>query len=228
MKKNCSKKIKMMAVMMALAMIVQVFAPALTAKAAGAPGIASSIEGIWEPQNKDANFWIPIDNFPKNAKVTNLKSSNTKVLKAKWDKNDPEYIVLKFKKAGKATVSFNLVYGNKTKALKSKVTVRKYQRPCSVFKVGKKNYVSQFKGKSYHRITYKGDKKYKISVKAAKGWKLKEIYYYSDKTKNDKKIKNNATIKCSGKKGSYAGVYASFQNKKTKDWQTVSILFIRK
>lgn len=227
MKKNCSKKIKIMAMMMALAMIVQVFAPALTVKAAGAPRVYD-LTGVYEPQNKGQINWLYIENFPKNGQVKNVKSSNTKVMKASWSKRDPEFIRLKFKKTGKATISFDVVYGQTTKSLKSKVTVNKYQRPCSTFKIGKKNYVSKLKGSSYYMTSYKGNQKCKISIKPAKGWKLDSIYYYNNKMTKNKKIRNNTTIKMSGKKGSYTAVTADFINKKTKEWQSVTIWLDRK
>ncbi len=227
MKKKCNKKIRMIAAMIALAMIVQVFSPVLTAKAADDPCV-DNFTGVYEPKNKSQTNWLYIQNFPKNARVKNLKSSNTKVLKASWNKKDPEFIVLKFKKTGKATVSFDVVYGNRTKSLKSKVTVNKYQRPCSSYKIGKKNYASKLKGTSYYMAPYKGNQKYKISIKPAKGWKLQEINYSNNKMNKNKKIKNNTTIKCSGKKNSYTWIEAWFENKKTGQIQLVYMTLYRK
>lgn len=228
MKKNRNKKIRGIAVMIAFAIIVQVFAPALAVKAADAPYVFDNLTGVIEPQDKEKENWIPIENFPKNGKVKNLKSSNTKVVKASWNKKEPTWIVLTYKKAGKATVSFDVVYGKKTTSLKFKVTVKKYQRPCTAFKIGKKNYAAKLKGKSFYDTTYKGSPKYKISVKASKGWKLDSIYCYNSKTQKDKRIKNNTTIKLSGPKGTYTTVYAVFENKKTKDWQTVTVWLERR
>ena len=63
--------------------------------------------------------------------------------------------------------------------------------------------------------------KEKVSIKAAKRWKLINIRYYDSKGK-EKKIKNKSYVKYHN-----GDVYmiAYFQNKKTKEIQTVQMNF---
>lgn len=220
MKKKCNKKIRMIAAMIALAMIVQVFSPVLTAKAAAKkPSFPKDFYCYYEPKSLYSNeFYIEIENFPKNGTVTNVKSSKSNVVKASWDSDVPDCIRVKAKKPGTSKISFTLKYNGKTKKFNCKFVVRKYKNPCKSFKINGKNYASKFKNRSEHAITYKGSKKYKISLKAAKGWKLTETYFYNGKTNKSKAIKNNQTITCPKGKDAYSSVEAWFYNKKTREY----------
>ncbi len=173
MKKECGRKKRIVSIVMAVALVISVFAPAATVKAAGTPSVYKKQTSVIEQKSK--TDWIWIENFPAGAQVTNLKSSNTKVLKASWNSNDGDLVMLRLRKAGKAVVSFNVVYNGQTTSLKSTITVKKYQRPCATFKVGSKNYASKFKKNSYYVTSHKKTPKNKVTVKAAKGWKLAGI-----------------------------------------------------
>lgn len=226
MKKECGRKKRIVSIVMAVALVISVFAPAATVKAAGTPSVYSKQTSVLEQKSK--TDWIWIENFPAGAQVTNLKSSNTKVLKASWNSNDGELVMLRLRKAGKAVVSFNVVYNGQTTSLKSTITVKKYQRPCATFKVGSKNYSSKFKKNSYYMTSHKNTPKNKVTVKAAKGWRLDGIWYSKLDGTDDKRIKNNSRVRFSAKKGQEVMIYAGFINKKTKEYQTVILVSKRK
>lgn len=226
MKRECSRKMKLVSIMLAVALVMSVFTPAATVKAAGTPSVESKYTAIIEPKVKEDYLWI--DEFPAGAQVMNVKSSNTKVLTASWRAAEEAYIVLKLRKAGKSVVSFDVVYNGQTIPLKSTVTVRKYQRPCATFKVGNKNYASRFKKNSIYQTSHKGTPKNKVTVKAAKGWKLVAMYYGNADGSNFKMIRNKKSVRFSVKKKDSACIYAVFKNKKTKHYETVVLMSKRK
>lgn len=221
-----NRKVRMISLMLAAAMIISVFSPAATVKAADAPSVYGKQTSVMEQKSKVD--WIWIEYFPEGAQVTNIKSSNTKVLTASWKASDGDSVQLKLKKPGKAVVSFDVVYNGQTTSLRSTVTVRKYQRPCATFKVGNKNYASKFKKNSYYFTSHKKTPKNKITVKAAKGWKLDSIWYSKLDGTTDKRIKNNSRVRFSAKKGQEVAIYATFRNKKTKEYQSVMLISKRK
>lgn len=220
MQEKCNKRIRAVSIMLAAIMLLSVLAPAPEVWAAGRPGVPKSLnrrlyakEVLSSAPTMNLDY-IQVKNFPKGAKIKNQKSSNKKVLRiSSVTGNSVYYEVLK---AGKAVISFDVVYKGKTTPLKTKVTVRKYERPCSSFKVGNKEYASKVKKWPGFVYKYKGKSaKQRVSVKAAKGWKLSSIEYYNGK--KVKKIKNKSYIKC----GKNVGVTAIFQNKKTKEKQYI-------
>lgn len=217
---------RIVSILTALALVVSVFTPAATVKAAGTPSVYGKETAVIEQKSKEA--WLFIENFPAGAQVTNLKSSKTSVLRVSWNASDPEFIALKLRKPGKAVVSFNVVYNGQTTSLKSTVTVKKYKRPCTTFKVGNKNYASKFKKNSLYYTSHKKTPKQKVTVKAAKGWKLAGIWYMNGDGTGEKRIRNKSSVRLSAKKGQEAVIYAGFINKKTKEYQTVMLASRRK
>ena len=143
--------------------------------------------------------------FPEKAKVKNLKSANKKILEVFWNKNSPRILSYTCKKAGRTTISFDLVEGKKTTRYTANVVVKKYTSPCKSLKLGKKDVAAGFKGT--RRMASGFGKKVKISVKPNKGWLLTTITAVIDG--KIKIIKNNSTVK----KSSMFHVY--FMNKKT-------------
>lgn len=225
MQKKCNKKIRLVSIMLAAVMVLSVLVPAPAVEAAGKPSAPKSLncrvclDGNMAITNYAS---IKVKNFPKGAKIKNRKSSNKKVLTIS-EAGKKNYVGLELLKAGKAVVSFDVVYKGKTTSLKTSVTVRKYARPCSSFKVGNKEYASKIKKSSFFHQGYKGKKrtKEKVSIKAAKGWKLNYITYIGPDGK-EKKVKNKNYVKYDD-----GSVYmiAYFQNKKTKEIQTVQMNF---
>lgn len=126
----------------------------------------------------------------KSSSLKNLKSSNKSVLtvKATKYKNGNVYsteIMAYTKKAGTATVSFKA--GGKN--YKVKVTVKSYSNPVSYIKVGNtKLSAAKFKKTNVANLKYSkfSNKKCKITVKPAKGWKLNgKIQFLSDYYESD-------------------------------------------
>lgn len=225
MKREQSMKKRIVSAAFAAVLLLSVFTPVLPVQAAAKPYVEKKQTSIME-QNK----WgcIYIENFPEGAKVTNVKSSNKKVLTASWHADNATIVELKLKKAGKANVSFNLVNKGKTTKFKTAVTVKKWQNPCASFKAGNTNYVSKFKKQSWYTVSHKGTPKRKVSVKAAKGWKLCQVYYQKGDGKYWTKMKNNSSVKFSVKKKDYMYITAEFQNEKTKEYRTVILSSERK
>lgn len=226
MKRKCSKKSKIMSIMIAIALVASVFTSVPTVKASDASDVASvdkkvTLELQSQPRNKTGQISISGYGLYDGAKVTNLKSSNKKVLTVSWSKKYPSTIVVKLKKTGKAVVSFDVVYNGQKTSLSTKVTVKKYVNPCAVFKVGNKNYTSKFKRDADFYTSHKGTPKRKVYIKAAKNWKIESIYYYNYPDYKVKPIKSKSNVRFSAKKGGYAYIQVQFKNKKTKEIKTV-------
>lgn len=199
---------------------------ALRAQAAS-PSVDKSVTyNIYKDGPNSPRKLVLVRNAVQNAKITNLKSSNSKVAKVTLNKWPNGYysISLDIRKAGVTNISFQ--YNGKT--LKQKVTVVQYKNPCQSFKIGKKDYKKYFqKSGNYQFCSQKKDLTGTISIKPKKGWKLKklELWHVSSSSMgrgvtSTKKIKNNSkvtvTIKDLG-----TTVYAEFKNVKTKATQKV-------
>lgn len=150
-----------------------------------------------DPMNSGL-FFLYISGVSDSKDVTNIKSSNPKIIP-----NDMEMVsdgTLRFhaKKAGKATISFKI----KGKSYKTKITLKKYVNPVKYISItGIKN-----KGKT--NLANLSDKKMIIDLKtskpkvvpkakisAKKGWKIKSTSNYLGLVKLYKKPVANATLK---------------------------------
>ena len=135
-----------------------------------------------------------------NHPLTDVKVRNKRVVSI--GEADLGTLELSFKRPGKTTVSYKW----KGKVHKVKVKVYRYKNPAKSFKVGSKELKSKFrKAYGYHasndNITGK-----KLSVHAAKGWKLKGLYANgTDRIKNGTKLTEDIGM-----------VKAVFYNTKTK------------
>lgn len=161
--------------------------------------------------------------------VTDLKSSNEKLLQVGIEynystKKNGIYLRSEANKYGKATVT----YKYKGKSYTCKVTVKRSPRGDKIasrfyvgnydFRKGLRDWTSE--SVPIERSSYLD--KQRISISAAKGWKLKDIYAYKYDSKKSKdvykKIRNGGKVP----KGKYTGVLAVFQNTKTNGYQTIS------
>ena len=169
---------------------------ALRAQAAS-PSVDKSVTyNIYKDGPNSPRKLVLVRNAVQNAKITNLKSSNSKVAKVTLNKWPNGYysISLDIRKAGVTNISFQ--YNGKT--LKQKVTVVQYKNPCQSFKIGKKDYKKYFqKSGNYQFCSQKKDLTGTISIKP-----------------NNSKV--TVTIKDLG-----TTVYAEFKNVKTKTTQKV-------
>ena len=128
-------------------------------------------------------------------------------------------------KKGKTKATITVRYGDnleQKKDLKLNVTVNKYTNPCASLKIGKKNYASKFKKKTYTDITLP-KKSAKISVKPKKGWKLSRIFslkFLGPANTKVVKIKNNKKL---DKSKLQSAIFVEFQNIKTKCKMTINL-----
>ena len=121
------------------------------------------------------------DYYDGNKKITNIKSTNEKVLVASegWSRGS---FSIQVKKAGNAKVKY------KQKGVKKsiKFKVVKYKNPVKHLKIGSKDYAASFK-KSRTASAKNGQTK--VSVTPASGWKVKGIF-----AGGDEKIANNSNL----------------------------------
>ena len=136
---------------------------ALRAQAAS-PSVDKSVTyNIYKDGPNSPRKLVLVRNAVQNAKITNLKSSNSKVAKVTLNKWPNGYysISLDIRKAGVTNISFQ--YNGKT--LKQKVTVVQYKNPCQSFKIGKKDYKKYFqKSGNYQFCSQKKDLTGTISI----------------------------------------------------------------
>lgn len=183
--------------------------------------ITKGITMYFRPKNTNNIYSVlPIPEFPKNAKITELKSSNTKVGIVKYN-HIFQQILLKEKKTGAIFVSFKMTVEKKSKFFRYKVSLKKAVNPCISFKIGSKNYAREFNNQSFYTINIKKNKKMKISIKPRSDWMIIKI----SKHVNGKgiNIKNNSII--SFKKEKNKGIYVIFKNKKTNRIDILNLYF---
>lgn len=127
-----------------------------------------------------------------NGKVSNWKSSNTKVVKIDSKNRGNGMKGYRTVGTGTAVISCKVKKGSKTYTLKMTVVVKKVDG-FRYIKVDGKNV---YRGKNYifSDVDRNGRKKIKISWKLKSGYKLVNAYYYSEKTGKEVKIKNNQKI----------------------------------
>ena len=149
-----------------------------------------------------------------------LESSKPSVAEIE-KQGDPKYpyISVIAKKAGTAKLTISVLESGKKKTYKMTVTVKKYSSPVKKYRIGSKNYAKKFKKWIQSQNTVFPKKKAKVSISAAKGWKLKSIIVYGSKKGQEdyvhKVIKNNSSFDFN-KFSETDMITALFINKKTK------------
>lgn len=171
---------------------------------------ANPTKVMWSTTEKTSSYYytsLYIGDLTKKSTVTDVKSSKPSVISIDYVQKyrstsettyfDPEEkktsdsfsasIGLKIKKLGKATISFKV----DGKDYKKDITAISYENPVESFQltgISTKNLKSQFAQKNDVEATLtKNAKAGAIKVTAAKGWKIKTIYWedysdYSDRT----------------------------------------------
>ena len=219
--KSTKKKLSLLLVMALMASIVSI--QPMKIQAATKPSLTAenyALTLVKSDNYYDNACYIPIQNFPKNGKITKVTSSNPKVVKASVAEYSNSTIELYVKKTGKATVKVKIKAGKKTYNLKCSVVVRNYVSPISSLKIGNKQYKSSVSKLDYFSIKYKKNSKYKISVKCKKNWQLTHIGFFEGS--KYKTIKNNGKITVK-KVNSY--LVLSFYNSKTKALEDIRVNF---
>lgn len=153
------------------------------------------------------NSFIFIKNLSKNAKITNIKSSNKYItvntLKPyKKPSKKAEMIFYapaidlgikdgnKIGPGSKTTISFKVKQNKKTYNLKCIVTLVEQKNPIKSFKVGNKEYANKF---GAWEVQLPSSGKAKISYKAASGFKITKVTAYTSSGKS-KKLSNGSTV----------------------------------
>lgn len=157
--------------------------------------------------------------------VTNIKSSNPKIIPNDITMSPDDRLLFHAKKAGKATISFKI----KGKAYKTKITLKKYVNPVKYISItGVKN-----KGKT--NLANLSDKTMIIDLKtskskgvptakisAKKGWKIDNISKYLGLVKKYKRPVASSTFKVP-KGFDYLWEFnVTFINVKNKEYITIS------
>lgn len=192
MKQTWERSIKIILSSLLLCMAFTVFMPGIRSEAATKkPTCAKSqtvyigqYESPYEPLGYSG--WIFISNLSSNAKITNVKSSNKKILCS----NRGNYISLQGGKnaiGAKTKITFKVKQNKKTYSLSCNVTFKKAASPFKSLSLGGKEYAKKF-GANVDLMWKVSHKKAKISVKMNSGKKLKGI------TLNNKKIKNGSKV----------------------------------
>ncbi len=203
------KKAKKVIAMMAMVTVIISCFPALQVGAA-APQIYDT--QIFMYQGEISETYLYIQNPTKTGKITGLKNSNPKVAKVSvYQKNQ-----LKVRPKSKGTTKISFKYAGKK--LSAKITVVNWENPCAKFKIGKKDYAEYFERTDQYILSgQKKNRKVKIDISPASGWKLLKIERSGVNKSGGMvmlKTKNHSNIKLSVKDGGMA-VYAHFKNKKT-------------
>lgn len=207
-------------------MAIAVSAPAPAVHAAGKNKIKTPKSMVCSVKKKAVMDWDLYTSInitaPKGAKINSVKSSNKKVVEyvQAFEAKKGYDIQLHQRKAGKAKISIKVTYKGKTTSLTTNVTVKKYQRPCSQFKIGNKNYASKFNNTIARDMPIsKSMKGRKVSIKAAKGWKLcniSEADYVSGKVRS---IKNNQKLKW----GANGCIMATFKKNGSNQYEYLNL-----
>ena len=155
------------------------------------------------------NYSIQVSNYndesgePLDAKVTSVKSSNSKVIKVRKNKYDGDtWFSADFKKVGKSTLTIKYKKPDgSSSTMKKTITVKKYPNQIKSLKVnGKKVKISENKYGFYVEKCKKTSVKVKVSLK--KGWKVDEYVTASacnSKNGKEKEIKIKASNITKGK-----------------------------
>ena len=153
-------------------------------------------------------------------KITNIKSSNTAVatpFTEEW--GGVTSLKVYPHKAGTAIISYRV----NGKTYKTKFIARKYVCPLTYIKLGSTTMTAnKFKKTDEIHLSYRkyAKKNQKISVKPAKGWKIKGIYC-SNGTKYMTEVKNNSSYFINTENDWY--MYVFFINPTTQQKEFINI-----
>ena len=161
----------------------------------GGPGASMTKRSILDiPES-----YIFIRNLDANAKITNIKSSNSKFRAEKREGMNAigvsatdferDYVGLS------STISFRVTQKGRSYNLRCKINVKEKKSPIASFKVGSKE-IAGYYSSSYHAQSSKFKGKNKISIKLAPGYVLDTIEVYSSANGvfKEQRIKNGATV----------------------------------
>ena len=218
MKKNLTKRLSMILV---LVMVMCLVPPVEAEAASKKPNFPGGIDFHYYAKDKSLNTeqWV-LGKKGTNYKVTGLTSSNKKIVTVSKI-YDQEYTCIKFKvkKAGKAKVSFKVKVGSKTYSYKCDVSVSKYSNPVKTLKIGTKNYASKYNKNNYYDLGGENKVTGKLTVKTNKDWEIKFLYIWDYNKNKEIKVKNNKNITLKENQSLMVSCY----NNKTKVWTGITV-----
>ena len=103
------------------------------------------------------------------------KSNNKDVAVVKFSTSDKDELMVRFKKPGKATVTFKF----EEKKYTIKCIVAKYTNPLKTFKIGSTNLTKRFQNKSTS-LMKKGIPSGKVTVVPSAAWKIVRFEYHDE------------------------------------------------
>ena len=215
-----SKIIKKVLIVLLAIVLVLPALPALETQAASKkPKFAKKMTVLYYPKSSSKNR---TSHSVGSKKVSNVKSSNKKVLTVKQVKEQGGGYFLNFttKKSGTSTVSFKAKVNGKTYTYKCKVTVRKYENPFKTLEFNSQNYASNFKNTNKTSSIVKLKMGVgKLNIVPKKNWKISKIEMHS--VLRGKRyitaIKNGAVIDSTeiGTRGIFHSILITMRNTKT-------------
>lgn len=157
-------------------------------------------------------------------KVTSLKTSDKSIVTLTTKKfgNGETLINLVPHKKGTTTVSFKY----KGKVYRTRVTVEKYTSPVKSIKIGNATISgSKFKSSSKLTLSYAkyGNKKAKVNITPAKGWKIEGFGYWQKGWMKSDFYQNGKIVSIKGGKGCELFFFAT--NSKTGCSEDITITF---
>ncbi len=173
-----------------------------------------------QQKEKNTPDYIIFEKTTYNTKVKKLKSSNTGVAQVSWSAKNPSVIHFDLKKTGSTKIT-GVLYEGKTKIKKFTINlnVYKYSNPAKTFSLNDKNFASKFTNTDTYTFKPGSTTKFKLKIKAKKGWKFEGVWYRNEST--TKKIKNKKTFKMMS---NWSYVDAVFTNKKTGAREDIAII----
>lgn len=190
-------------------------------------------------QDEYTGVWVYNTNTGKSAKVTSVKSNNSKVAKVYKntykDENGKKQVsfTVQGKKPGKAKLTVKFKSGGKTKTIKKNISVKKYPNQIKSLKInGKKVKIKGDRKFYYSKSKYKKTSA-KIKMQLQKGWKITHVYGNYSNYKNGKYGKISGVKKkiTSGKKINFpkkwTDMYIYVEMKKGNDIISYDVSFWR-
>ena len=168
---------------------------------------------LWTGTTYEYPDAFEVENFPDNAKVTSVKSSNTKLLKVVSFTSDIEETVLKAVKAGKPKLTIKYKVGSKTYTKSATFTIKAYPKAYQYIKVNGKA-IDLTKNKFYYDVNKYTKTTAKIAYKLNSGWSLEYSYGYATNGANAFEPVNNKSFKVP--KGKNVEVYFVFKKGSTR------------
>ena len=174
-------------------------------------GAAKADDVLWDVPKSEVIYRPDADmgsfnygfGFEAGTKITNCKSTNTKVVQIRAKhRSDETNVDMKFVKYGTATVSFTAKYKTEKRSYKLKLTVRPYVNPFKSLRIGGKEYASRFEDTDWWRPyesnkgTWKklANKRQYVKVTLKDGYKLDHMDLHNNSKGKSREVHNKSSF----------------------------------